>query len=331
MPGYTHLQRGRPILLGHHLFGPRLGLFRATANVSTTPCAGSTARRSALRHGRHPHPIDRLRTADILGFGGVVENAMDAVAARDHEQEVAAAARSPCVQVSRLAEELVIWSSSEFRFVRLGRGLRDRFLDHARRSATPTPPSSCAANRRGWWARSRASCLLTKGTPLSYNRDFQEDRGLLFDAVETTCDSLHLLAGVIGSAEFAARRFEEELAWDTSLAHRAGRPVGRAWRSLPRSPRSGRPAGPLPRRKRPRPAARSPPRSPRISTPGWPATSPRCSTRGGRPSGAPRRRHRARRNRPPAGPPALRARALSRPVRAPRIGRSSIDRASFLW
>ncbi len=164
-----------------------------------------------------PHPIDRLRTADILGFGGVVENAMDAVAARDHEQEVAAACSIAMVHVSRLAEELVIWSSSEFRFVRLGEAYVIG-LDHAAEAQPPTPPSCCAASRPGWWARSTGLLLLTKGTPLSYNRDFQEDRGLPFDAVETTHDSLRLLAGVIASAEFAARRFEEEPAWDTSPA-----------------------------------------------------------------------------------------------------------------
>ena len=164
-----------------------------------------------------PHPIDRLRTAEMLGFAGVVENAMDAVSARDHEQEVAAACAIAMGHVSRLAEELVIWSSSEFRFVRLG----EAFVTGS--SIMPQKRNPDAAELlRGKSARVigalQGLLVLTKGTPLSYNRDFQEDRGLLFDAVETTFDCLRLLAGVIASAEFAARRFEEELAFDTSLA-----------------------------------------------------------------------------------------------------------------
>jgi argininosuccinate lyase len=217
MPGYTHLQRGQPILLGHHLLAHAWAFSRDRERFHDALRRLDRSPLGACAMAGTPHPIDRLRTAEMLGFGGVVENAMDAVAARDHEQEVAAACAIVMVQVSRLAEELVIWSSSEFRFVRLG----EAYVTGS--SIMPQKRNPDAAELlRGKSARVvgalQGLLLLTKGTPLSYNRDFQEDRGLLFDAVETTYDSLRLLAGVIASAEFAARRFEEELAFDMSLA-----------------------------------------------------------------------------------------------------------------
>ena len=217
MPGYTHLQRGQPILLGHHLLAHAWAFSRDRERLHDACRRLDRSPLGACAMAGTPHPIDRQRTAEMLGFAGLVENAMDAVSARDHEQEVAAACSIAMVHVSRLAEELVIWSSSEFKFVRLG----EAYVTGS--SIMPQKRNPDAAELlRGKSARVigalQGLLVLTKGTPLSYNRDFQEDRGLLFDAVETTFDCLHLLAGVIATAEFAARRFEEEMAFDTSLA-----------------------------------------------------------------------------------------------------------------
>jgi len=217
MPGYTHLQRGQPILLGHHLLAHAWAFSRDRERFHDACRRLDRSPLGACAMAGTPHPIDRLRTAEMLGFGGVVENAMDAVSARDHEQEVAAACAIALVHISRVAEELVIWSSSEFRFVRLG----EAYVTGS--SIMPQKRNPDAAELlRGKSARVvgalQGLLVLTKGTPLSYNRDFQEDRGLLFDSVETTFDCLRLLKGVIATAEFAARRFEEEMAWDTSLA-----------------------------------------------------------------------------------------------------------------
>ena len=119
MPGYTHLQRGQPILLGHHLLGhtwplrrDRQRLSDSLGRLDASPLGAGALAGTSL-------PIDRRRTAEILGFASLVENALDAVAARDHEQEVAAVCSIVMTHLSRMAAELVLWSTAEFRFASL--------------------------------------------------------------------------------------------------------------------------------------------------------------------------------------------------------------------
>ena len=122
MPGYTHLQRGQPIWLGHHLLAyawmirrDRQRLHDALDRVDWCPLG-------ACAMAGTPHPIDREFTAEALGFSGPMPNAMDAVAARDHQQEVAALCAILMTHLSRMAEELVLWSGREFNLVRIGEG-----------------------------------------------------------------------------------------------------------------------------------------------------------------------------------------------------------------
>ncbi len=164
-----------------------------------------------------PHPIDPRYTARALGFAGVTDNAMDAVSARDHEQEVAAAAAIAMIHLSRMAEELVMWSSSEFALVRLGE-------DYATGSSImPQKRNPDAAELvRGKSARVigdlQTLLTLVKAQPMSYNRDLQEDREALFDAVETTLASLSITAGMWRTLDVRRDRFEAELEGDFSLA-----------------------------------------------------------------------------------------------------------------
>ncbi|MEM9596415.1 MAG: argininosuccinate lyase, partial [Acidobacteriota bacterium] len=156
-------------------------------------------------------------TAEMLGFSGVLENAMDAVAARDHEQEVAAACAIAMTHLSRMAEELVIWSSAEFRFVKLGEAYATGS------SIMPQKRNPDAAELvRGKPARVYGDLMallsLAKSLPMAYNRDLQEDREPLFDAVETTLDSVRITAGMWRTATFDPVRFEEDLVGDFSLA-----------------------------------------------------------------------------------------------------------------
>lgn len=217
MPGFTHLQRGQPILLGHHLLAFAWAVVRdrdrfqgALERVDLCPLGGCAMAGT-------PHPIDRQRTAELLGFAGVVENAMDAIAARDHEQEVAAACAIAMTQLSRMAEELVLWSSTEVGFVRLGE-------DYATGSSImPQKRNPDAAELvRGKSARVlgdlQTLLVLVKAQPMAYNRDLQEDREALFDAVETTIASLRITAGMWRTLEVRRGRFEEELYGDFSLA-----------------------------------------------------------------------------------------------------------------
>jgi argininosuccinate lyase len=217
MPGYTHLQRGQPIWLGHHLLAHAWALTRdrgrfadALRRLDRSPLGGCAMAGT-------PHPIDRRRTAELLGFAGVAENSMDAVAARDHLQEVAAAAAICAGHLSRMAEELVLWSSSEFGLVRLGEGYATGS------SIMPQKRNPDAAELvRGKSARVQgdlqALLSLTRALPMSYNRDLQEDREPLFDAVETTLAMVRITAGMWRTLEVARGRFDDELRGDFSLA-----------------------------------------------------------------------------------------------------------------
>jgi argininosuccinate lyase len=217
MPGYTHLQRGQPILLGHHLLahvGPLMRdreRFRdALGRVDRSPLG-------ACAMAGTPHPIDRRRSAELLGFNGLVDNAMDAVAARDHAQEVAADCAICMTHLSRMAEELVLWSAAEFRFVRMGESYATGS------SIMPQKRNPDAAELvRGKTARVHGDLMallaMVKNLPLAYNRDLQEDREALFHAVETTHASLEICRGMWQTLEVYDQRFVADLEGDFSLA-----------------------------------------------------------------------------------------------------------------
>ena len=217
MPGYTHLQRGQPIWLGHHLLGHAGPLMRDRERLADARRRLDRSPLGACAMAGTPHPIDRRRVAEILGFGGVVDNAMDAVASRDHEQEVAAACAICAGHLSRMAEELVLWSASEWNLVRLG----EEYTTGS--SIMPQKRNPDAAELvRGKSARVLGDLhtlmVLTRAMPLAYNRDLQEDREALFDAVETTLAAVRITAGMWRTLEVRRGRYTEELRGDFSLA-----------------------------------------------------------------------------------------------------------------
>jgi len=147
-----------------------------------------------------PHPINREHTADLLDFEDVCENAMDAVAARDHLIESVSTAAIIMVHLSRIAEELVLWSSREFNWVRLG----DAWSTGS--SIMPQKRNPDAAELvRGKSGRVvgalNALFTMTKGLPMAYNRDLQEDREALFDAIHTAIACVRVTAGCFESME----------------------------------------------------------------------------------------------------------------------------------
>lgn len=217
IPGYTHLQRGQPILLGHHLLAHAWPLARDRGRLADALRRLDESPLGACALAGTPHPIDRRRTASLLGFARPVPNAMDAVAARDHEQEVAAASAILMTHLSRQAEELVLWSSAEWRFVRLGEAYStgSSIMPQKRNPDAPELVRGKTARVHGDLA---ALLALPKNLPLAYNRDLQEDREPLFHAVETATASCRILAGVWATLEIDAGRFEGELAGDFSLA-----------------------------------------------------------------------------------------------------------------
>jgi argininosuccinate lyase len=217
IPGFTHVQRGQPILLGHHLLAHTWPLHRDRGRLADALGRLDACPLGACAMAGTSLPIDRQRTAELLEFAGPCENAMDAVSARDHEQETAAVCAIVMTHLSRMAEELVWWSSSEFRLVRLSD-------DHATGSSImPQKHNPDAAElMRGKTAvvHGQLATLmsLAKGLPMSYNRDFQEGRAPLFAAVRTTLDSVRLMVDIWSGLTIRAERYETALKGDFCLS-----------------------------------------------------------------------------------------------------------------
>jgi argininosuccinate lyase len=205
LPGYTHLQRAQPVRLAHHLLAWQEMLERDAGRV-----ADARRRLNELPLGSGAiagttFPIDRERVASELGFDRPTRNSMDGTASRDFLLETVNALAILGVHLSRIGEELVLWSSQEFGFVELS----DTFSTGS--SMMPQKKNPDVAELvRGRSARvigqAVALMVLEKGLPLGYNRDLQEDKPSLFDAVETTVTSLEALAGAVASATFRADR-----------------------------------------------------------------------------------------------------------------------------
>jgi len=217
MPGYTHLQRGQPVLLGHHILAHAWSLARDRERLASVFDRVNRSPLGACAMAGTSHPIDRRSTACALGFAGVAVNAMDAVSARDHLQEVVAVCAITMAGLSRMAEELVLWSSSEFDFVRLGEA-------HATGSSimpqkrNPDGAELIRGKAGRVFGDLQAELVLVKGLPLAYNRDLQEDREPLMDAIAQCESSLRIMAAMWRDLDVNADRFEIELRGDFSLA-----------------------------------------------------------------------------------------------------------------
>jgi argininosuccinate lyase len=217
MPGYTHLQRGQPVLLGHHLLAHAWALSRDRERLSGALARVNRCPLGAGAMAGTPHPVDRQLAADLLGFPTLVENAMDAVSARDHLQETAAVCAILMANLSRMAEELVLWSSAEMDLVRLS----DRHTTGS--SIMPQKRNPDGAELvRGKAGRVfgdlQALLVLVKGLPLAYNRDLQEEREPLQDLIRQTLDSLLLMTAMWRDLEVRRDRFEATLRGDFALA-----------------------------------------------------------------------------------------------------------------
>jgi argininosuccinate lyase len=196
MPGFTHLQVAQPVTFGHHLLAYFEMLERDRARLAD--CRGRVNRLplGAAALAGTSFPIDRSRVARELGFEGLCENSLDAVSDRDFAIEFCACAALAMVHLSRLAEELILWTSPRFGFVTLA----DRFCTGS--SIMPQKKNPDVAElARGKTGRVTgdlvALLMLMKGQPLAYNKDNQEDKEPLFDAVDTWRDTLTVFAEMI--------------------------------------------------------------------------------------------------------------------------------------
>lgn len=196
MPGFTHLQVAQPVTFGHHLLAyvamferDRERLAQCRARLNQLPLGAAALAGTSF-------PIDRDRVAKELGFASVAENSLDAVSDRDFAVEFCGCAALAMVHLSRLAEEIVLWSNPRFGFIRLP----DRYTTGS--SIMPQKKNPDVAELvRGKSARVVGSLMalltLMKSQPLAYNRDNQEDKAPLFDAVDTLKASLAVFADMI--------------------------------------------------------------------------------------------------------------------------------------
>ena len=200
VPGYTHLQQGQPVWLAHTLLAYAWSFARDRERIADCRRRVNRSPLGSAAMAGTPHPIDRARTAELLGFEQVMENAMDGVSARDHVMEAANTCAIAAVHLSRLAEELVIWSTREFAWIRLSESWStgSSIMPQKR-----NPDAAELVRGKAGQVVGAAMALLTlvKGLPMAYNRDFQEDRPSLFQAVHTTLASTSVMAGCIESME----------------------------------------------------------------------------------------------------------------------------------
>jgi argininosuccinate lyase len=221
IPGYTHLQRAQPVLLAHHLLAYVEMLERdyerladAAKRADVLPLGSGAIAGSTL-------PLDREYVAKLLGFARISENSMDAVGDRDFIVEYQAASALLAVHLSRLAEDLILWSTAEFHFIRIG----DAYTTGSSLMPQKKNPD-IAELARGKAARVIgnlvAALTLLKGLPMTYNRDLQEDKERLFDTAKTVQSTLLILAEMLGHIEVdrtaCARASADPLLLATDLA-----------------------------------------------------------------------------------------------------------------
>ncbi len=207
LPGYTHMQRAQPVLLAHHLLAHGWALTRdlqrikgTLGRVDVSPLGAGALAGSSL-------PIDPQYTATQLGFAAVFDNSLDAVGSRDHIAEVLFDLTLVAINLSRIGEEWVLWTSEEFGFARLD----DGYATGSSMLPQKKNPdiAELARGKAGRIIGDLTGFLATmKGLPLSYNRDYQEDKEPLFDAMDQVRLGLGAITGMIATATFVPERMQ---------------------------------------------------------------------------------------------------------------------------
>ncbi len=205
MPGYTHLQRAQPVLFSHHLLAHVEMLERdhermsgCLERVNVLPLGSGALAGTTL-------PIDRRYVARLLGFPRISRNSIDAVSDRDFVLEFLSASAILFVHLSRLAEEMVLWSSAEFGFIELP----DRYCTGSSmmpQKKNPDVPELVRGKAGRIFGHLQALLTVMKGLPLAYNRDLQEDKLPLFDTVDTVKASLEVMRELVGEIKVKKER-----------------------------------------------------------------------------------------------------------------------------
>jgi argininosuccinate lyase len=204
MPGFTHLQVAQPVTFGHHLLAyvamferDRARLVDCRRRVNVLPLGAAALAGTTF-------PIDRQQVADELGFDALAENSLDAVSDRDFAIEFTSAAALVMLHLSRFSEELILWMSPRYGFVRIP----DRFCTGSSimpQKKNPDVPELVRGKSGRVFGHLMALLTLMKGQPLAYNKDNQEDKEPLFDTVDTVKDSLKAFAALAAGIEPQAK------------------------------------------------------------------------------------------------------------------------------
>ena len=218
IPGYTHLQRAQPLSLAHHLMAyvqmaqrdwERLGDVLRRTNISPLGCgalAGTT------------FPIDRHYSAELLGFASIYENSLDGVSDRDFVIEFLCAASLIMVHLSRLSEEMILWASEEFNFIKLQDSCATGSSIMPQKK-NPDVPELVRGKTGRVFGHLQALLVIMKGLPLAYNKDLQEDKEGIFDAVKTVKACLEAMTILLSEGiTFNRNRLNSAVAEDFSNA-----------------------------------------------------------------------------------------------------------------
>lgn len=217
MPGYTHLQRAQPISFAHHVMTYFWMLERDKARFNDALKRIDINPLGAAALSGTTHPIDRQKTQELLDFASLYENSLDAVSDRDYIVETINAISLVMIHLSRFSEEIIFWSTDEAKFITLS----DAFSTGS--SIMPQKKNPDMAELiRGKTGRTTGhlvSMLMTlKGLPLAYNKDMQEDKEDLFDAVHTVTGSLRIFEGMLATLTVNTDRLNETVHKDFSNA-----------------------------------------------------------------------------------------------------------------
>ena len=208
MPGFTHMQKAQPTTLAHHM-GAYFEMFKRDHSrlkdiykrMNTCPLgAGALAGTT--------YPLDRNYTAELLGFDGPTLNSMDSVSDRDYLIELMSALSTIMMHLSRFSEEIIIWNSNEYQFVEID----DSYSTGSSIMPQKKNPdiAELVRGKTGRVYGALMSILTTmKGIPLAYNKDMQEDKELIFDAIDTAKGCLALFTGMISTMKFNKERMNE--------------------------------------------------------------------------------------------------------------------------
>jgi argininosuccinate lyase len=200
MPGFTHLQVAQPVTFGHHMLAWFEMLNRDTSRFEDCSERMNICPLGAAALAGTSYPIDREFTASELGFSAPAANSLDAVSDRDFAIEFCAAAALLMIHLSRMSEELVIWSSAQFNFI----NLPDRFCTGSSimpQKKNPDVPELVRGKTGRVTGNLMSLLMLIKSQPLAYNKDNQEDKEPLFDSLDTVLGSLRVFADMVPAIE----------------------------------------------------------------------------------------------------------------------------------